>query len=28
VIIAAGQIHSRQLGATSHGLLRHEVSSC
>ena len=28
VIIAAGQIHSRQLGATTHGLLQHEVSSC
>ena len=28
VIIAAGQIHSRQFGATTHGLLQHEVSSC
>lgn len=28
VIIAAGQIHSRQLGATTHGLLQHGVSSC
>ena len=28
VIIAAGQIHSVLPGATAHGLLQHEVSSC
>lgn len=28
VIIAAGQIHCVVPGATSHGLLQHEVSSC
>ena len=28
VIIAVGQIHSVLPGATSHGLLQHEVSSC
>ena len=28
VIIAAGQIHNVHAGATSHGLLEHEVSSC
>ncbi len=28
VIIAAGQIHSRQLGVAAHGLLEHEVPSC